>query len=154
MRQKREGVVPKEDPRVLRTRKLLQDAFIELMGGHSFESITVQDITDAARVNHATFYRHYRDKHDLADAIFIPGLYPFAMQTTDATTDLVIQNGTAQIRVQKAGTFLIENDAQELFSILDDLASACSEIANSAGPTFNAAAFTAIQSRIDALKGS
>ena len=53
MRQKRENVVDKEDPRVLRTRKLLQDAFIELMGDHSFESITVQDITDTARVNHA-----------------------------------------------------------------------------------------------------
>ena len=74
MRQKRESVVDKEDPRVLRTRKLLQDAFIELMGDHSFESITVQDITAAARVNHATFYRHYRDKYHLADAIFTEAL--------------------------------------------------------------------------------
>jgi len=74
MRQKRESVVEKEDPRVLRTRKLLQDAFIELMGDHSFESITVQDITGAAKVNHATFYRHYRDKYHLADAIFAEAL--------------------------------------------------------------------------------
>jgi AcrR family transcriptional regulator len=74
MRQKRGNVVDKEDPRVLRTRKLLQDAFIELMGDHSFESITVQDITDTARVNHATFYRHYRDKYHLADAIFAEAL--------------------------------------------------------------------------------
>ena len=74
MRQKRESVVDKEDPRVLRTRKLLQDAFIELMGDHSFESITVQDITDTAKVNHATFYRHYQDKYHLADAIFAEAL--------------------------------------------------------------------------------
>jgi AcrR family transcriptional regulator len=74
MRQKHGSVVDKEDPRVLRTRKLLQDAFIELMGDHSFESITVQDITDTARVNHATFYRHYRDKYHLADAIFAEAL--------------------------------------------------------------------------------
>ncbi len=74
MRQKRVSIVEKEDPRVLRTRKLLQDAFIELMGGHSFESITVQDITAAAKVNHATFYRHYRDKYHLADAIFAGAL--------------------------------------------------------------------------------
>ncbi len=52
----------------------LQDAFIELMGDHSFESITVQDITDTARVNHATFYRHYQDKYHLADAIFAEAL--------------------------------------------------------------------------------
>jgi len=74
MRQKRGSVVDKEDPRVLRTRKLLQDAFIELMGDHSFESITVQDITATARVNHATFYRHYRDKYHLVDAIFTEAL--------------------------------------------------------------------------------
>jgi len=74
MRQKRESVVDKEDPRVLRTRKLLQDAFIELMGDHGFESITVQDITNAAKVNHATFYRHYQDKYHLADAIFTDAL--------------------------------------------------------------------------------
>jgi AcrR family transcriptional regulator len=74
MRQKRGSVVGKEDPRVLRTRKLLQDAFVELMGDHSFESITVQDITDTANVNHATFYRHYQDKYHLADAIFTEAL--------------------------------------------------------------------------------
>jgi AcrR family transcriptional regulator len=74
MRQKHANVVVKEDPRVLRTRKLLQDAFVELMGDHSFESITVQDITDTARVNHATFYRHYQDKYHLADAIFAGAL--------------------------------------------------------------------------------
>ena len=74
MRQKRESVVDKEDPRILRTRKSLQDAFIELMGDHSFESITVQDITATAGVNHATFYRHYQDKYHLADAIFTEAL--------------------------------------------------------------------------------
>lgn len=74
MRQKRGSVVDKEDPRVLRTRKLLQDTFIELMGDHSFESITVRDITATARVNHATFYRHYQDKYHLAEAIFVEAL--------------------------------------------------------------------------------
>ena len=74
MRQKRGSVVDEEDPRVLRTRKSLQDAFIELMADHSFESITVQDITDTAGVNHATFYRHYEDKYHLANAIFSEAL--------------------------------------------------------------------------------
>ena len=98
MRQKRESVVDKEDPRVLRTRKLLQDAFIELMGDHSFESITIQDITKAAQVNHATFYRHYRDKYHLADAIFAEALDsmvrtfgpPKSIQEMDTTDSSVI----------------------------------------------------------------
>ena len=74
MRQERASVVHAEDPRVLRTRKLLQGALVELMGDRSFESITVQDIADAARVNHATFYRHYQDKYHLADTIFTDAL--------------------------------------------------------------------------------
>ena len=50
--------------------ELLQDALLELMAERSFESITIGDITETAKVNHATFYRHYRDKYHLAEAIF------------------------------------------------------------------------------------
>jgi AcrR family transcriptional regulator len=70
MQQKREIGAHEEDPRVRRTRKLLQDALIGLMGDHSFESITVRDIAHTATVNHATFYRHYQDKYHLAQAVF------------------------------------------------------------------------------------
>lgn len=70
MRQKRKTDAPREDPRVRRTRKLLQDALVELMADRSFESITTNEITRAAQVNHATFYRHYKDKYHLAEAIF------------------------------------------------------------------------------------
>jgi AcrR family transcriptional regulator len=70
MRQKQKADASREDPRVRRTRKLLQDALVELMADRSFESITIGDITETAMVNHATFYRHYRDKYHLAEAIF------------------------------------------------------------------------------------
>src|SRR5215813_3050174 len=53
------------DPRVLRTRQLLQQAFNELMAEKDFHSITVQDITERARVNRATFYAHFEDKYAL-----------------------------------------------------------------------------------------
>ena len=52
------------DPRVLRTRQLLRDAFITLVGQKRFEDITTQDITEQATLNRATFYLHYRDKND------------------------------------------------------------------------------------------
>jgi AcrR family transcriptional regulator len=70
MQQKRETGADEQDPRVRRTRKLLQDALVELMGDRSFESITVRDIAHTATVNHATFYRHYPDKYHLAQAVF------------------------------------------------------------------------------------
>ncbi len=56
---------PKEDPRARRTRQLLVQAFDELLKEKSFHSITVQDITERATVNRATFYAHFEDKYAL-----------------------------------------------------------------------------------------
>ncbi len=56
------------DPRVKRTRKLLEQAFMELMFEKGFQSITIQDVTDRATVNRATFYAHFEDKYDLLDS--------------------------------------------------------------------------------------
>ncbi|WP_088070205.1 TetR/AcrR family transcriptional regulator [Gottfriedia luciferensis] len=53
------------DPRVIRTRQLLQDALITLLADNDFESISVQDITKKANVNRATFYSHYEDKYQM-----------------------------------------------------------------------------------------
>jgi AcrR family transcriptional regulator len=58
-------LLKKSDPRVIRTRQLLRDALLDLMADKGFESISVQDITEKARLNRATFYLHYADKHDL-----------------------------------------------------------------------------------------
>lgn len=55
----------KMDPRVMRTRQLLRDALVELMEERGYEKITVQDITERATLNRATFYLHYSDKLDL-----------------------------------------------------------------------------------------
>lgn len=58
------------DPRVVRTRRLLRRALIELVAEKEFDSITVQDITDRATLNRATLYLHYQDKFDLLDDVF------------------------------------------------------------------------------------
>ena len=57
------------DPRQRRTRRLLQDALRKLLQEKPFEEILVQDITDAATVNRATFYDHYTDKFTLFEAM-------------------------------------------------------------------------------------
>ncbi len=58
---------PKTDPRVLRTRKLIMDSFIELSGKKEFKDITVKDITTEAMINRATFYYHFEDIYDLLE---------------------------------------------------------------------------------------
>lgn len=57
----------KEDPRVTRTRGLLENAFMEVVAEKGFQSVSVQDITDRAGVNRATFYAHFPDKYALLD---------------------------------------------------------------------------------------
>jgi AcrR family transcriptional regulator len=53
------------DPRIRRTRQLLEQALEKLLETKEFEKISVQDIADQATVNRATFYDHYNDKSAL-----------------------------------------------------------------------------------------
>jgi AcrR family transcriptional regulator len=55
----------KQDRRSQRTRQVLRDALIALMGAKRYDLITVQDILDQANVGRSTFYAHYYDKEDL-----------------------------------------------------------------------------------------
>ncbi|KIL39962.1 TetR family transcriptional regulator [Gordoniibacillus kamchatkensis] len=56
--------VNQNDPRVKRTRQLLIQSFMELLEQKkNIYSISVQDITDRATVNRATFYAHFEDKY-------------------------------------------------------------------------------------------
>jgi AcrR family transcriptional regulator len=57
------------DPRIRRTRVLLQDALSKLLEKKEFDKISVQDIAEAATVNRATFYDHYTDKFALLECL-------------------------------------------------------------------------------------
>lgn len=57
------------DPRIRRTRTLLQDSLFALLRYKPFSSISVQDIAEEATTSRATFYAHYLDKHDLLNSM-------------------------------------------------------------------------------------
>jgi AcrR family transcriptional regulator len=57
------------DPRILRSRRMLMDAIASLLIKKEFEDISVQDITNEATLNRATFYLHYPDKNALLQAM-------------------------------------------------------------------------------------
>lgn len=59
----------KNGPRTKKTREKIEEKFIQLLQEKSFPKITVQDILDAAGINRTTFYRHYRDKYELAELL-------------------------------------------------------------------------------------
>ncbi len=54
------------DPRVVRTRHLLLHAFDELLKEQrAIRDISIQSITERAKVNRITFYAHFTDKYEL-----------------------------------------------------------------------------------------
>ena len=57
----------KLDPRVKRTRQLIEQAFMELVKEKGFQAISVQDVTERAGINRATFYAHFPDKFALLE---------------------------------------------------------------------------------------
>ncbi|MGX7063919.1 TetR/AcrR family transcriptional regulator [Enterococcus cecorum] len=60
----------KEDLRTKRTRKMILEAFINLVEEKGYEHVTVSDIASQAMINRATFYAHFKDKQDVYDYIF------------------------------------------------------------------------------------
>lgn len=58
------------DKRIVKTKKRLRKAFMELMSDSSFSQITVQNICSRANINRMTFYKHYADKYELLSDCF------------------------------------------------------------------------------------
>ena len=57
----------KLDPRVKRTRQMIEDAFDALVLEKGFQGLSVQDLAERAGINRATFYAHFPDKFALLD---------------------------------------------------------------------------------------
>ena len=57
------------DPRVLRSRQMLMESLLRLLGRKEFDDISIQEIADEATLNRATFYLHYQDKNALLQAM-------------------------------------------------------------------------------------
>ena len=55
----------KTDLRIIKTKKVIYEALIDLMKEKTFEEIKVSDICNKALINRSTFYAHYEDKYEL-----------------------------------------------------------------------------------------
>jgi len=63
----KDNATPRVDPRILRTRQLIKDAFIDLLQEMEINKITVNRIAERATINRVTFYLHYHDIQDLME---------------------------------------------------------------------------------------
>lgn len=57
------------DARMVRTRDALQAALLTLLKRHSFDQLTIRDITAEAGIGYATFFRHYETKSALLNDV-------------------------------------------------------------------------------------
>ncbi|ADM69661.1 hypothetical protein GMA19_01843 [Paenibacillus polymyxa E681] len=76
------------DPRVIRTRRLILDAFIDQLNKKDFYTITINDITQKATINRATFYAHFQDKYALLETLLSEAFLEHVIKRIDAEAGL------------------------------------------------------------------
>jgi hypothetical protein len=94
--------------------------------------------------------------HSLSDAIAIPGLVPFSVGGS-GTTDLVIQRGSAQFKIDGSDKIAFGTSSAELLDLLDQVIDAiiASNCVNGAPLTeVTAGTFGTIKSTLATIKGS
>lgn len=59
-----------EDKRIIKTKRSLKSALIEMLAKKDFEHISITELCRKAEISRITFYSHYNDKYGLLDDIF------------------------------------------------------------------------------------
>lgn len=80
------------DLRVIKTKKNIRDAFLELRKKHSLDEIKVNALCEKAMVNKTTFYNHYQDIYELSDELEAEVLDSFFNNFTDIDMMLMDAN--------------------------------------------------------------
>ncbi len=60
----------KEDRRIVKTKRELKRALIELLKEKPFERVSVKEICERSSTSRITFYAHYKDKYELLNDLF------------------------------------------------------------------------------------
>ncbi len=87
--QSRRNVAGSRDPRCERTRAAILEAYVSLCSERGNEYAGVAEICRRARVNKATFYRHFEDRADLVDR----GLEGFFAKIGDRIDPPTVEEG-------------------------------------------------------------
>lgn len=110
----------KKDLRVIRTQKMIIEAFVKLVEIQGYDAVTVQNIADEAMINRATFYAHFKDKQDLYEQIFDFAIEAF---TSVIDSDQLMQGNRIKLKkIEKllAGIYINVQKSKVFFlSIMD-----------------------------------
>lgn len=122
----------KIDPRVIKTRKKLRQAFLELLKTRRLNEMNIKDLTNQAGVTRGTFYLHYRDKDTFVETIMeeiIEDFYEKVIEYTpfEEDSEKMIPHMTLVNVFEYIGespeffvTLLKENDAEVYRNLFSD----------------------------------
>lgn len=91
---------PRVDPRILRTRQLIKDAFIDLLQEMEINKITVNRIAERATINRVTFYLHYSDIQDMQEKM--------AQEMAEDIENIIMSTSTTQNSGKDIESFKLE----------------------------------------------
>lgn len=104
----------KEYRSAVRSRRLINHAFLELLQEKPFEKITVTDIVNRADINRSTFYAHYPDVRGLVEALMDQAVN----QSVALVADLSFQDIFSDPKPFLSGLSNIGMDNLELYRLL------------------------------------
>ena len=123
----------KEDLRVKRTNRMLNEAIFDMLKTRSIDKISVVDLCEAAKIHRATFYKHYKDKEGFIEHIIsmqVDKLYNEAKSRimTDDPTEYVrgIADVTIDFADRNKNLILANSESSEGAGLMGILASVLS----------------------------
>lgn len=72
------------DLRVVKTKKVIKEAFLELRKKYPLEKVKLKDVCDLALINKTTFYRYYTDIFDLSEELEQEAMEQYFKASRDA----------------------------------------------------------------------
>ena len=86
-----------EDRRIIYTKKVIKDSFIDLLEQKPINKITVTELCTHCEINRATFYRYYEDIYDLLEKL--KGQYVLELKAAISVSkdDYTISGFTSEI---------------------------------------------------------
>ena len=107
----------KEDLRVVKTKRAIEDAFISLIEEKGFESVKLVDIAKRANVNRNTIYLHYQSKEMIIESL-VEKIFTQEVASFDVETYLKARYSRKKIYEMFLSIFEIINQNIEIYRII------------------------------------
>ncbi len=107
--------IKKNDLRSEVTKRLIREAFLELLLEKSFEEITIIDLCQHAHIHRTTFYKYYDDKYQLLDSMLrimrteISNKQGHTLQVYETPNDYFLKSFQYSLEFLKANNLLFSS---------------------------------------------